>query len=84
LILRTQAIHRPASERRPTDDRFTGVHGNERRAVGMTVGVTGSDDGQLIGVLPDLREEIRDQKTALSTWLELTETGREVTDFPAA
>ena len=84
LVLGAQAVHRPAPERRPADERLAGVHRHQGRAVGVAVGVARADDGQLVGVLADLREVVGDQQAALAAGPELAERRREEADLAAA
>ena len=84
LVLGAQAVHGPAPERRPADERLAGVHLHQGRAVGVAVGVARADHGQLVGVLADVREVIGDHQAALAAGAERAEGRRQKADLAAA
>ena len=84
LVFCAQTVDGPCAEGRPPDERAAGVHGNQRRAVRMAVGVARLEHRQLVGVPADIRKIIGDEQTALASRAEGPPVRREEADAAAA
>ena len=73
LGFRAEAVGDPGTHRGPTADRGAGVHEGVRRVVVDLLCDHGADDGDVVGHLGGVREEVADDLPALAILVELGE-----------
>ncbi len=71
LIFSPQPVGEPRADARPRQRGVAAVHQHQRRFVIGNVGVHRADHAQLVGVLPQVREQLADLDAALTILLEL-------------